>query len=1856
MVKQPPCSRSPVTMWTILLLLVSTWCSSWGQVINRAPHFIQGGDMARLAVSEGTPPGAPVYTLQGEDPEESRLHYSISGEYFTVNRDTGVVILRKALDRETQDLIEVIISITDEGIAGSEPNTVSLRREIAVLDENDNPPVYHGRPYAARVPESALVGGLLLPSGTITITDRDGGVNADIHVQCVAASRDDDVCEVFEVSTEKLAEGRYDVQITLAKPLDYERRNSYLINLLAVDGANDPLKRLQARATVAVDVLDVQDQPPVFLNAPYSAALPENTAANHIVLVVRARDGDTGQSRSLLLTLEDDDAGHFDLEVSRNGDVTVGRLVTTNVSLDRENPKILQNGGIYTFQVRATELINNEIPADTATSAITIVVTDVDDLVPVFNEDYFSIRISEDIGKDTPLPGLNMIVSDGDVGDNAKYFLALRDAPGYPGISKAFIVSPEEAQGRVPVVIKAKNVNVLDYDVDDPAKRELEFEVVATVASEVVATSRVHIQLLDANDHSPEFSQSVYKLSVSEDAEPDTHFGDVHAKDDDSGSFGELTYTLRGFGADKFATDPQMGGISVAKKLDYEVQKSYSLTMEAKDGGGRVSAVNILIELDDVNDNEPVFEQAEYSRTVREDATSFEPQMFVRATDVDGPSQGNGRVVYSISRHNSMTNDVFKINPDSGEVTMSKPVRSGDTERGIYELMIRATDFGTPSLYSEAKLLVRVGVPGNQKPIFRGNYKSNLPGPNTYRARLLENASPGTEVIRVVANDPDGRDNLLQYYIASGSKDNFVIDSSSGIITVSPDARLDLETGGDKYEVIIYAVDSGTPVKETATTTVTVNIIDVNNKPPTFNESTYQVYVSERAAIGESVLKVSASDPDADAYLEYSLVEPIRAVDKTGVALKSTTPYDYKSAFRINSATGLITVNRGLDYQVAAVIILTVQAQDLNAVVDKDRQMAKVEVTIFIQAYSDDNPTFTNPGWSPNNPTVKITVPEEQPLGTTLLMLSAKDPTTGQPVKRFELVREDDDEGYVNVGVQSGNVVLSKRLDYEELNQKIIRFKVRALGRDYDITRKMSEANVIVEIQDINDNSPIFSQKDYKISVLESTKPSKIVLNVKAMDMDCSNTEQEVKRGYGEVRYSLTGENANLFEVDPITGNIQIAANTSLDRERQSVLRFYVVASDMPQGGAEQRSSRALVTVDVLDVNDNAPSFEQDSYTAVIPENAPVGISVVNITASDPDEGEGGMIHFEIIDEGEANGLFKINHTTGEIYSARALTGKGRTEPYNMRVRAQDGGKTVTLYADVSLVLYIGDVVSNDGVPLFIRPTLEEMAYIAENSTLGSPVFQVVASDPDDPNLPNGRITFRFLEDGNFGKDASAFRINSETGLISTRKLLDRETKDSYTLILVAQDLGDPPQQATRVLQVIVNDIDDHKPHFKRSLDSPPIELNVLEEMPVGSKVGVIEAIDEDIGENGMIDYEIVYGNEAGLFVVQRLGNNSAIIKSNGRLDRETAEFHLLTVKCFKYSRKRSDIVPKPYNRQDPSERQVLVKVLDIDDNRPRFKKDNVTLGVRLNVPIDTSLITLEAYDADSSALRINYNMSKVSFTSLVDPSMSKREIPSQLSLNSRTGEFRTTGSMAGYADGFMEMIVTANNSGTPGRETNITLRIFLLRDRDMLKFVFSKPPVEVRKTLEDFERAVQQALSLPISINVYDTQFYSKEDNSLDFSSTSSCFQMVGKESYDLDEMRALLTDPRNEELKKVYRMYHVEKVQHCAALVARADASMTQMWVLAIAVLVGVAAIISSCTLCCMHSKYKRQVRHARLRDQPRPPLSYVSSGPAMVSAGSHTTLGPGTMVTLGPHEGPYEWGADTTLYHPSTLGSRT
>lgn len=144
--------------------------------------------------------------LSGIDPEGGVLRYSISGPVFSVDRETGVVRLRQELDREFQDTIEVIISITDEGISGTEPNTISLRREIPVRDFNDNSPIFVGRPFSASISESAKPGAEIEVRPNIIVTDKDAGINSEVIVSCAKEANSDieDICDTFDVLTEKV--------------------------------------------------------------------------------------------------------------------------------------------------------------------------------------------------------------------------------------------------------------------------------------------------------------------------------------------------------------------------------------------------------------------------------------------------------------------------------------------------------------------------------------------------------------------------------------------------------------------------------------------------------------------------------------------------------------------------------------------------------------------------------------------------------------------------------------------------------------------------------------------------------------------------------------------------------------------------------------------------------------------------------------------------------------------------------------------------------------------------------------------------------------------------------------------------------------------------------------------------------------------------------------------------------------------------------------------------------------------------------------------------------------------------------------------------------------------------------------------------------------------------------------------------------------------------------------------------------------------------------------------------------------------------------------------------------------------
>lgn len=288
--------------------------------------------------------------------------------------------------------------------------------------------------------------------------------------------------------------------------------------------------------------------------------------------------------------------------------------------------------------------------------------------------------------------------------------------------------------------------------------------------------------------------------------------------------------------------------------------------------------------------------------------------------------------------------------------------------------------------------------------------------------------------------------------------------------------------------------------------------------------------------------------------------------------------------------------------------------------------------------------------------------------------------------------------------------------------------------------------------------------------------------------------------------------------------------------------------------------------------------------------------------------------------------------------------------------------------------------------------------------------------------------------------------------------------------------------------------------------DANPYELSVEEEQPSGTTVGAIAAVDEDINENGAIDYMFIDGNQEGLFDIERIVNNTAIIRTTQKLDRELVASYLLTIKCFKYGTKRSMIARKTYDGNDDSEIQVLIRIIDVDDHLPEFRDKHPTIGIRSNAPIDYPLLTAVAYDADSDAKPIFYQIVNTTFV----PQFYKRDnttmdnVENLFIINNVTGEIRTGKSLADFVDGYFEIIVRANNSHLARRARHNKVKVYVIRDKSLLRFVFNKPPAEVKVFIDEFASRVQEELKKNnTELNVLDTQVLVKPDQSLDFTST---------------------------------------------------------------------------------------------------------------------------------------------------------
>ncbi|XP_026240207.2 protocadherin gamma-A1 [Urocitellus parryii] len=390
-----------------------------------------------------------------------------------------------------------------------------------------------------------------------------------------------------------------------------------------------------------------------------------------------------------------------------------------------------------------------------------------------------------------------------------------------------------------------------------------------------------------------------------------------------------------------------------------------------------------------------------------------------------------------------------------------------------------------------------------------------------------------------------------------------------------------------------------------------------------------------------------------------------------------------------------------------------------------------------------------------------------------------------------------------------------------------------------------------VQVVDVNDNPPAFTQAEYQTSVPENVPLGTQLLMVNATDPD--------EGANGEVTYSfhnIDHKVAQVFQLDSYTG--EISNKEPLDFEEYKIYPMEIQAQD----GAGLMA-RAKVLIKVLDVNDNAPEVSITSVTTAVPENFPPGTIIALINVHDQDSGENGHITCSIPE----NLPFKLEKLVDNYYrlvTERTLD-RELTSEYNITVTATDQGNP-TLSTQTHVLLLVTDI--NDNPPLFYQDFYS--IYIPENNPRGASIFSVRAQDIDSNE--NAQITYSLVEDIIQGAPLSSYlSINSDTGVIYTLRSFDYEQFQNLQLRVTAQDSGNPPLSSNVSLSLFILDQNDNTPEILYPVlptdGSTGVELAPRSAEP-GYLVTKVVAVDRDSGQNAWLSYRLLKASEPGLFSV----------------------------------------------------------------------------------------------------------------------------------------------------------------------------------------------------------------------------------------------------------------------------------------------------------------------------------------------------------------------------------------------------
>ncbi|KAK0133876.1 Cadherin-related family member 1 [Merluccius polli] len=588
-----------VAWWkTPVSKVFSTSLSFFTAQADFAPYFYdngpysQNGNLVLFSLSEDTTVGTHIYTLNGTDPEGQEVRYGLafdpgSKQYFIVEPVSGDITLVERLDREKQDSVDVLVSITDGR------SKVVERVTVFVMDANDEKPEFQNMPTIVNVLETAQPGSSLFQ---VQALDRDTGSGGSVtyYIQGAQSS-------LFSIDRHSGI-----LRIRTGETLDYEKSKTHFVTVIAKDGGGDFNGREQfmsSSASLTVNVIDQQDTPPSFVGTPYFGFIYEVSVPGSEIYTVLAKDGDVGDPNPIVYSLDDGDDGVFGINKT-NGRIT---LLTHPINLKRE---------IFNVKVRASEVGPGGRLMDFGLATVVIRMVDLNNNPPTFYgekgpQNTFQLTMYEHPPEGEILRGLKITVNDSDQGANAKFNLQLI------GPGRMLKVVPQTVLNEAQVTILVEDSSAMDYE-------KYQFLTYKLLAVEIdtperfSATADIIIHLLDTNDNAPKFSSDYYIARIPENSPGGTNVVSVTATDPDSGLWGEVKYSIYGSGADLFLIQPTSGIVYTQPwaSLDAEVRSKYNFYVKAEDTEGKYSLAEVFVTVLDLNDHPPEFNENLLEKTM----------------------------------------------------------------------------------------------------------------------------------------------------------------------------------------------------------------------------------------------------------------------------------------------------------------------------------------------------------------------------------------------------------------------------------------------------------------------------------------------------------------------------------------------------------------------------------------------------------------------------------------------------------------------------------------------------------------------------------------------------------------------------------------------------------------------------------------------------------------------------------------------------------------------------------------------------------------------------------------------------------------------------------------------------------------------------------------------------------------------------------------------------------------------------------------------------------------------------------------------------------------------------------------